>query len=220
MIEIINPLVQPVYPISYKFGHGWHYVLDYSWVLDVLHDITIPGDVILEVGAGRSTFADGLEKAGYSVDTMDRSPDSDCDFYGDFLKFDFNGDMYNVILWVSSIEHQDSLDDIRACVDKSMSLLPVGGVFIATFGISPNTFYMDTIKGWCLSAQDSMRVFSTNTIKGVYNQIWDVYRSNRFKLRDNYVSRFGKWDIGSPDYLAAGVVKVKAKDKRDGKVNK
>lgn len=210
MIEIIDPETINVMPISWKLGSGWHYQLDYSWMIQQLMDFTIPMDMVLDVGSLYSSFGAWVKNQGYSVDTFDRDPASHADIIGDFLKYDFAPGSYNVITWVSSIEHQDSLDLVKACVDRSMDLLAPGGVFLATFGLgNGSSYYMDQIKGWVLSPRDAMRVFGEGTIRGKYIPIWDQYRENRFKLRDQYVGRFNQWDESSPEYISAGVVKVK-----------
>lgn len=210
MIEIIDPETINVMPISWKLGSGWHYQLDYSWMIQQLMDFTIPMDMVLDVGSLYSSFGAWVRGQGYSVDTFDRNPASEADIIGDFLEYDFGEGAYNVITWVSSIEHQDSLDLVKACVDKSMDILAPGGVFLATFGLgNGSSFWMKQIEGWVISERDAMRVFGEGSIRGKFERIWNMYRENRFKLRDQYVGRFDHWLPDSPEYISAGVCKVK-----------
>ena len=60
-----------------------------------------------------------------------------------------------------------------------------------------------------IDPRDAMRVFGEDAIRGKYVKVWDMYRENRFSLRDRYVGRFDQWDDSSPEYISAGVVKVK-----------
>ncbi len=209
MIDLLDPKTLDIKPASFKLGTGWHYPLDYSWVIQMIMDFTIPMDVVLDVGSLYSKFGDYLTNQGYQVETVNRDPEVFTTYYGEFLKLDLPKDYFSVITWVSSIEHQVDLDDMARCSRKSMDLLGPGGVFIATFSVGTRTYYHKPTEGWILSVRDAMRVFDDRTVRGKYLDVWNNIRDNPYKLRDAYVSRFNEWHEGSPDYIPAGVCKVK-----------
>ena len=211
MIEIIDPKKQNVHPIAWKMGGGWHYMLDYSWVLDQVIDFTVSNDRILEVGAGTSAFSEYMRSKNYDITTMDRDPYSKADIKASFIPYDFGDEKYNVVIWVSAIEHQPAVELIRACYEKSMNLLHSDGLFIATFPVAIQTGWYEKAVHWNLSPVEAMRVFDEETLRGRYEQIWAMYRENIHGLRDAYVGRFKDWNTASPDYIAAGIVKTKVK---------
>lgn len=212
MIEILDPTKIHPSPLIKKMSDGWHYCLDYQWLIAQLLDFVPPGgDTILDVGSYFSQLSVLVEREGYRVETMDRSPDGLYYHHGEFLEYDFSDyGPYDVILWASSIEHQETKEAIRDCYLKSMEILKPGGVFMATFPIvnGPTEWYPQAHQ-WNLSKQDAMRLFDEDTIRGNFQSIWEAYRTNRYDLRTKYVARFGKWDYSTPVYITAGIVKVK-----------
>lgn len=212
MIEILDPKKLYPTPLVENISDGWHYPLDYTWILSVLREFTVAGENILDVGAGLSKLWTMIERDGYNCFTMERAGVAsykDYDFVGDFRTYDFGKFQPDVILWSSSIEHQETMDDYRACFQKSMDMLVPGGLFIATFPLAQVSGWYDPAKQWNLSLLDAMRLFGEDTARGKYYKIWDSYRNNLHSLRDRYVKRFGRWDVNDPVYLAGGVVKVK-----------
>ena len=209
MIEIFDPNAMNLLPVSFKLGNGWHYPLDYSWVIQQIVDFTIPLDVVLDVGSLYSRLGHYLAENGYQVETLNRDRVADTTYLGEFLDYDLPKNYFSVIVWVSSIEHQTNMEDISKCVQKSMDLLAPGGVFLATFSLSTKTYWHHQTKGWLLTVKDAMKLFGENAVKGKYESCWEGYRDNKYGFRNAYVSRFDHWHEGSPDYIGAGVVKVK-----------
>lgn len=211
MIEIFDPDTIPVRPLAHKLGgHGWHYPLDYSWVIQQIGDFCYPGEKILDVGSLNSPMAKHLKGAGYDVTTLDKNPSGKPDIVGDFMDQDIKRGEYSMIMWLSSIEHRDTLGEIRKQFERSLDLLDPDGILLVTFGIGTRSVYKEGIGGWVISQIDAMRMFDIDTIRGKYERIWGTYRDNRYGLRDRYVARFGEWNNGSPDYLGAGLIKTKS----------
>ena len=209
MIEILDPEKITVPPWAWKAATGWHYQLDYPWIVDQVKEFSIGEETILDVGSAFSLLSIHLEELGYTVKTLDRTPDGLHDYKGDFLDVDFGEDRFDVILWASSIEHQETIEKVEACYLKSMDLLLPGGFFVATFPIALETAWFEPARQWNISKRDAMRIYNTDTVKGNYENIWEVYRSNKWDLRTRYVNRFNVWNGHDPEYLAAGVVVVK-----------
>lgn len=199
---------------------GWNYVLDHVWVFSRLKDYLCANrseKVILDVGCGRSIYHNFLEDSlNVNILGVDR-PDGFCqqselrnvDILVDFRKQDhFDECSVDIVLWLSSIEH-NRLSEIKQCYKQSMDILKRGGLFLATFALSDHTYWFEPSQQINLSVQESMEIFDDDLLEGNFLLIKNKYRENILRLRDKYKRRYGGFKVSDPEFLSAGVEKVK-----------
>jgi len=207
---------------------GWNYLLDHVWITRKFEQYLAANRgrelTILDVGCGKSKFHNFLEKRfGVNILGVDR-PHGYChqgksenvDYYVDFLALDiFSEKSVDIILWLSSIEHNEK-ERIRQLLQKSMSLLKDGGLFLATFAISECTHWHNESEQTNLSITDSMDVFDVDKVCGDFHTIREKYRKNLLMLRDKYEKRYKKFGPDDPQFIVGAVSKIKDKSlKRD-----
>lgn len=184
----MRKILDPDNLVKLWLGEGWHYGLDYAWVVSKIR----PDDVVLDVGSLHSKLAQYLKMKGVEVYTLDRNRSSNADFIGDFLSMD-DLPSVTVLTWVSSIEH-NSPERIASLVEKSLSL----GRFVGTVPVVKESFWDNKTNAWLMSD------FLGEPFEGDYDAIWERYR-NDTELMIRYADRFGELTEQSPYYLTAGV---------------
>jgi len=237
MIEIIDPeYIEKRMDIicdMHKFGldHlslssrlGWNYVLDHTWLVQNIEEYihTMGRDiVILDVGCGASQFHDYLEsKYHVNILGLDR-PNGFCnqaeirnvDYFVDLLEFDSLGmNSVDLIFWLSSIEH-NKINMIKQLYIKSLELLKYGGLLLATFPISEQTYWFKPSQQTNLSIADSRAIFEEQEIIGDYREIKAKYQKNILRLNEKYARRyhsiFTRWiNFNDPQFVVAGLRKL------------
>lgn len=205
-LELLNPKKMKLRDDTWKYGHGWNYILDYSWILEwaAAH----PGLIVFDVGCGTSKLwkplVCELDKDVYGVD---RDPSPSVDHLGGFMDIIFDKTP-DIIIWASSIEHNDA-ERMGILCEHSMSLLKPGGMFLATIAISEETHWFEEALQTNLSVEDALKLFGISEIVGNYDNIRGIYRKNPAGLMDNYHARFGRFDEEDPAYIVGGIVKIR-----------
>lgn len=199
MIELLDPRrIESVYP-HLTAQSGWSYRLDYNWTL--YQATAHGGNTILDVGCGKSPFGKYVaEKMQAQYTAIDRSTGTDFADYQTPRRFD-------VIMWVSSLEH-NSMADMRALYLKSMYMLKPGGLFLATVVAAERTAWFNPSACTLLSATDLMQVFQEDEIIGDYGEIRKAYRADK-TMMEKYKKRYGHYDDRDPLFVVAGVAKVR-----------
>ena len=213
MIEILDPSKIKILDGYERYGKGWHYILDYSWINNKLSSYleTHKAKTLLDAGCGKFGFHKYLgQKFNLVTYGLDRKDFSTVDFVGTFLNLFNSLPNFDIIIWISSIEH-NSKEDMKFCYEKSIELLNPKGLFLATFPISKQTFWQDIpVFQQNLSPKDASLVFDSV----VENETsFDKIHSDYFLYYDmetKYKKRFGtNLDSSDPRYLTAGVLKIK-----------
>lgn len=229
MIEIIDPnevlenlhLIKRlkrygINHLSNKPSSGWNYALDHYWVhkkvLDYLRDKnSIP--IILDIGCGKNSFHNFLEnEIGFNILGIDRPEgycnqayNSNIDFYINFEKLNvFLDNSIDIIIWISSIEH-NSKEEIIKLVNKSMRLLKPNGLFLATIPISEETKWFEPSEQTNLSLEDCIKIFNSPNVIGDFAKIKQKYRNNILNLHNRYKNRYGKFDSTDPAFITGGI---------------
>jgi len=206
-----------------KLTSGWNYVLDHVWITIQLESYLVNKSIdqfhFLDVGCGRSPFHKFLEKkTSINILGIDR-PEGYCqqlpseivDYRVDFLEFDiFSESSVDIILWVSSIEHNE-LKDIKTLYEKSVYLLKDGGLFIATVPIANKTSWFKPSEQTNLSIMDAETTFNDQFI-GDFDGIQKSYRSNLLYIMDKYRRRYHSPFSSSPLFFPAGVYQIISKN--------
>lgn len=199
MVELLDPRkIKTSYPLLTDKS-GWSYVLDYNWTLE--RSVKHGGKSILDIGCGGSPFGRYVAKtlkAEYIG--IDRQRGIDFTDYKTDKRFD-------IIMWVSSLEH-NSMADMRALYLRSMSYLKPGGVFLATVTVAPATGWFEPSKNTNLSPADILTVFDEAELIGEYADVHLAYRSDKNMMR-KYSARYGHYTKTDPLFIIAGVEKYR-----------
>lgn len=198
---------------------GWNYALDHAWLYEKIDTyISERPDqtpTILDVGCGNSMLHTFLEEELHlGIIGIDRifgkcpfnERDKRMDPCINFLDNDIFKENVTIVYWCSSIEH-NSIPEIRACISKSMDALKPGGIFLATFCISPSTHWFQPAQCTNLSVRDAEDIFQ-ETFEGVtdFDVMVDEYLTNPFGIMDRHLKRFGDLDV---KYIVGAVEKIK-----------
>lgn len=220
-------LVEEMLAVTRRTVVGWHYCLDYSFVLENFdpakhHRILDIGSGpfgnplhdYIEIKYGKQVFAINRETPADSAprnplkklhEALRRKglPEFEIDWVGNLLDFSEGG--WDLILAISALEHNEP-SQTMACWKHAQSLLREGGLFIGTFAIATDekTKWNDGTKGWDLSIEDAQKYWDCE-YSGNLAQSLQSY-DNPF-LRTEYKQRFGKEWLSVPDYIAAGTLK-------------
>lgn len=225
MLEILSPLTINASPYRARLANagikgGWNYALDHAWLFEkidhYLRSRSHAGATVFDVGCGNSMFHPFLEQElNIGIIGVDRI-DGQCshpgrtpimDFCMDFLDMSARFEsVADIVFWLSSIEHNDP-DMQRACVEASLRLLKPGGLFLATFGFSPQTHYYGPSEQTNLSAADAVRVFSTEwTAPPDFSATVNEYRLDLMDLDSRHYKRYGTRDY---EFIVAAASRVK-----------
>lgn len=210
MLEILDP--RKITPLEHqqKLGKGWNYVLDYAWADNRIKEYSKGRKDLtaLDVGCGKSKFGNHIATAyGIDVKGTDRKPHDTVEIVGKFLDLTFLS-TYDIIFWMSSIEH-NSTERMKQLYLKSMSLLKVGGLFLATIALSEGTYWFPQAKQTNLSVQDASTIFDVSIITGNFLDCKSGYRANIYGLKDKYTKRFKQFTVADPAYIVGAISKVK-----------
>ena len=206
---------------------GWNYALDHVWMIRELdsyfRDKELNKLVLVEVGCGKSTFHNYLEDTyNIRIIGIDR-PQGFCnprefrnvDYFVDFSHLtDIEPNSVDVIFWLSSIEH-NLLDQIKELFDKSIRLLRVGGILLATLAIGKETSWFVPSEQTILSLDDAKKLFGLSKINNNYENIYQKYRQNVLFLRERYHRRYGHFDDKDPLFIVGGLNTVKLEDNQE-----
>ena len=221
MLEILSPIA--INRSSYRerlakagIKGGRNYVLDHAWLFEnidqYVKNILNPTPVILDVGCGNSMLHPFLE---YDLDMgiigIDRI-DGLCphplrtnimDFCVDFLEFSKTFEnTADVVYWLSSIEH-NTLEQQKLCVEASLRVLKPGGLFLATFGHSPETNWFDPSEQLNLSASDAELVMGVPwKIEPQFEETVEEYKLDLMELDSRHRVRYG---TSAYTFIVAGV---------------
>jgi SAM-dependent methyltransferase len=132
---------------------------------------------------------------------------------------DINDDSIDIIVSISALEHNQR-ENVAYVVSELMRTLKPGGMLLATINSSKDKdWFHKPSQGWCLTEGSIREIFDlSNDITSNFNQydklFSDLYQCS--ELRDNlakFYSRSGNngmpWGVWNPQYLPAGVLKVK-----------
>lgn len=184
---------------------GWNYHLDHAWLFREIDEYVKARleetPIILDVGCGNSALHTFLEpelhlgvigidriwgKCPY--DERDMRMDLCIDFRTSNTFFNGNAD---IVYWCSAIEHNEP-EKQKACVAESLRALKPGGIFLATFGFSPQTHYFGPSEQWNLSAADAEDVFGVKWEKEPdFDAMAEEYRDDIFHLDTRHRTRYG-----------------------------
>ena len=201
-LKLLSPREYPPRPELENLGAGWSYSLDYAWALPYLE--AYRGKALLEVGVTDfGEYAAGL----YNLNRMgvDRAPHPRASMRGEFDDINFSVFRPNVILWISSLEH-NSLSEMERLYQKSMDGLAKGGAFLATVPIARRTEWFADAQQTNLSIEDAERIFG-EPMTGEFETVWTEYREDKY-LRQKYISRFGRFGKDDPAYIVGAVCKA------------
>jgi SAM-dependent methyltransferase len=220
-------LLDEIMSITKRSTVGWHYCLDYSFVLE--HFDPNLHHRILDVGCGPlgNPLHDYIEKVyDKKVFGIDRKlpiwkPRErirnlfkmlvgetkqsvfKIDWAGDLMQF--NTGNWDLILAVSSLEHnQPQITNLNW--RHASKLLAHNGRLINTFSISSDglTKWNENTKAMDLSIEDAERIWDCE-FSGDFEQVVATYEHPY--LHNQYIQRFGHGWEGAPPYIAAGTIK-------------
>ncbi len=199
---------------------GWNYHLDHAWLFKEVDEYVSarPSEtpIIVDVGCGNSALHTFLESelhlgvigvdriwGACPYDERDMRMDLCIDFRTDNVFFNGTAD---IVYWCSSIEHNEP-EEQKACVAESLRALKPGGVFLATFGLSPETHYFEPSEQWNLSADDAEAVFGVAwSGEPDFESMVSEYRDDIFDLDTRHRKRYGTDEY---DFLVAAAKVVK-----------
>jgi SAM-dependent methyltransferase len=223
MLELLDP--QSIDSFAYEEGYlekiqnysllpdkriGWHYCLDYSWILMRLHTLNLnPNMCIIDIGCGPGAIHGYLEET-YNLNIVgidiNRWQDDYVDIVGDFLDDELRNrhallpGSIDIIISTSAFEH--NLPQVhQRIVNECMCCLKPGGHLIATFSASERT--NQTPGQWNLSKKDIETIYRDKFERFDYFECWERWRQHR-EIPKNYESRYGKWSHNAPPFLSAG----------------
>jgi SAM-dependent methyltransferase len=194
---------------------GWNYVLDHAWLFEhidlYLKETGIKLPLMLDVGCGNSMFHPFLEKeleAGIiGIDRIDGfcplgGRSNITDFCIDFREFSqwFPG-IADIVFWTSSIEH-NNIEAQRESVEASLKVLKPGGLFLATFGHSPQTHWFEPSEQTNLSYSDAEWVFKSQwrTVPNFEESVAE-YKLDLMELDSRHSTRYGTQEYS---FIVAG----------------
>jgi SAM-dependent methyltransferase len=199
---------------------GWNYALDHAWLFERIdlhikeRQLGLP--VILDVGCGNSMLHPFLERElSLGIVGIDRI-DGLCphpqrtdimDFCDDFREIArrFEG-MADIVFWLSSIEH-NPMPEQKELLKASLRALKPGGLFLATFGFSPETHYFEPSQQTNLSARDAVAVFGTPwESEPDFAATVAEFRLDLMELDSRHLKRYGTTEY---DFVVAGAAIVK-----------
>ena len=220
MLEVLSPVAINKSQYRQRLAKsgikgGWNYVLDHAWLyehIDIyLRETEIKLPLILDVGCGNSMFHPFLEKelnAGIiGIDRIDglcphpgRTDIMDlCLDFAEFSKT-IKGTV-DIIYWLSSIEH-NSVEEQQKSVEDSLTALKPGGLFLATFGYSPQTHWFEPSEQTNLSSTDAEWVYQTQWKSiPVFEELVAEYRLDLMELESRHSKRYGAKDYS---FIVAG----------------
>jgi len=189
---------------------GWNYVIDHVWLASRVEKVIKKDTVILDVGCGASPFHNYLEKkyhvniigidrpSGYSHQPRHENVDIE----SDFLDVQIKPHSVSLIMWLSSIEHNQT-DVIKKLWRKSVHFLKPGGVILATIPIAPESIWFYPSEQMNLSVKDAVKIFGVDTVEGDYDTAREGYMANVLHLHDKMFERY-KYE---PKFVIAGIEK-------------
>lgn len=209
MLEVLSPITINKSDYRRRLAEagikgGWNYALDHAWLFEqidlYLKETGIKLPLMLDVGCGNSMFHPFLEKelaAGIiGIDRLDGfcphpGRTNIMDLCVDFREFSESiKGLVDVVFWLSSIEH-NTVEEQRKSVEASLRALKPGGLFLATFGYSPQTHWFEPSEQTNLSASDAEWVFSSqwNTAPN-FEQSVAEYRLDLMELESRHSKRY------------------------------
>lgn len=264
---------------------GWHYPMDWVWVISQLGDIS--GKTILDAGAGIGLLQWYLAQQGARVISVDRS-DRTCVPFHLLKRFNVGGltesdkplslneilDITNgktmlqkrikallrgslgeirsrfitikeakgsvllsqqdlkslgniransvdLIVSISALEHNETIDDVKQVVQELMRKLKPGGRILATLpATNKKDWFFKPAYSWCFTEATLKEIFNfPNNTRTNYSQFDLIFKQLRDskELKKNLSLRYyyspnsgmpwGKWN---PLYAPVGIVKIKS----------
>lgn len=206
MIELLDPRkIERVAPELWQ-NAGWSYALDYSWI--ILHcDEYMPskgGALVIDAGCGVAPFSPlGAyigRMLGAQVIGVDRNMGRD------FMTY-VPPEPPEIIFWASSLEH-NTVEDMKKLYLRSMELLAPGGIFLATITVGFASSWFEPSANMILTPEAAAMVFDETEMSGNLQDVWQAYRQDH-QMMAKYGGRYGHFNENDPDFIIAGVMKVK-----------
>ena len=224
MLELINPEIIAKKKWRKKLEDagvkgGWNYALDHAWLYEKIDTYITERPnitpIVLDVGCGNGMLHTFLEEDLHlGIIGIDRifghcpfnERDKRMDLCIDFLENKIFNESVDIIYWCSSIEHNTS-QKMKACIDKSFQALKPGGLFLATFAISPLTQWFEEAQQTNLCIKDAEEIFK-DKFEGIadFEIVVKEYLKNPFGIMDRHIKRFGHSNI---KYIVAAAAQIK-----------
>ena len=228
MLEVLSPVNIDKSPYRRRLAEagikgGWNYALDHAWLFEQIDlyqkETQIKLPLMLDVGCGNSMFHPFLEKeldAGIiGIDRIDgfcphAGRTNIMDFCVDFCEFTESIEgLADIVFWLSSIEH-NTVEEQRKSVEASLKALKPGGLFLATFGYSPQTHWFEPSEQTNLSASDAEWVFKSHwkTVPK-FEELVAEYRLDLMELESRHRKRY---ETKEYSFIVAGAALRKGGD--------
>ena len=224
MLELINPEIIAKKKWRKKLEDagvkgGWNYALDHAWLYEKIDTYITERPnitpIVLDVGCGNGMLHTFLEEDLHlGIIGIDRifghcpfnERDKRMDLCIDFLENKIFNESVDIIYWCSSIEHNTS-QKMKACIDNSFQALKPGGLFLATFAISPLTQWFVEAQQTNLCIKDAEEIFK-DKFEGIadFEIVVKEYLKNPFGIMDRHIKRFGHSNI---KYIVAAAAQIK-----------
>lgn len=196
---------------------GWNYMLDHVWLINQFNQYFEAKEqqylTCLDIGCGNSKFHNFLEDHfQFSMIGIDRA-DGYChqkvqknvDYTGDFQNCQlFQDNSVDIILWLSSIEHNKP-STIKLLYEKSMNLLKPNGLLLATIAVSRVTQWFEQAQQTNINLGSVQNIFGNYEVIGDYDKAHEQYQKDHLFLRQRYDNRFGDFSENDPAYIVAGL---------------
>ena len=183
---------------------GWNYYLDHAFLYEEIASYVAQHNseylTILDVGCGNSMLHTFLEdKLHLGIIGVDRVVghcpfdvrDKRMDLCIDFNDNEIFHENVDIVFWNSAIEHNE-IDVIKKSINASHRALKSGGLFLATFAISPETHWFPPAQQTNLSIADAESTFN-DVFEGPvdFYELVKEYKSSSMDLFDRHRKRFG-----------------------------
>jgi cyclopropane fatty-acyl-phospholipid synthase-like methyltransferase len=231
MLELLDPI--KLDPIAYDAGLlarmrafsllpnqriGWHYVMDYTWLVQQFAQAYRPGMRVIDIGCGPGAVHGFLEST-YNVDIlgidMERWERDYVDLQGNFTDSAFrvaNGlgiGSVDIILSGSAFEHNPP-EEHRNLIQVCMATLRAGGRLLTTFAASPDqTHFFKPTHQWNLSQADIESLYGDRFDEYDYDGIWRRWREHH-EMAEGCRARFKRFEANDPPYISVAAAKLKA----------
>jgi 2-polyprenyl-3-methyl-5-hydroxy-6-metoxy-1,4-benzoquinol methylase len=270
---------------SLALSSGWHYLLDWVWVISNLGDVT--EKTIFDAGGGIGLLQWYLAKQGANVVSVDRSnrrcipfhlikrfnvagftlkdkplsitemlnitnqeaslpvrfkalargfvgelrssnnpfrkTQGSVKLYNQDLRFlnDIPNNSMDMIVSISALEHNETIEDVHAIILELMRTLKPGGIMLITLPATDRAdWFFHPAYSWCFSEETLRKLFEfpeqITSNFGKYTTIYQgLIKSTELKKHLAWRYFFGPnngmpWGKWNPQYVPVGVLKVKS----------
>lgn len=187
--------------------YGWHYSVDYRIILQrSQHFLDNPNSTILDIGCGPNlnilhSYIENYKKINVEgIDFVGKNPKIEYNYNFNQLNAD---KQYDLIIAVSSLEHQKDLKDFETSLFNVYEHLNTSGLALITLSVninSTNNLWLNETNGWVFGVDYLNKIFGTNFSLENVNEVVNSFNLSDH-IKNNYYKRFGKNDLRYPLYI-------------------